>query len=215
MESIDNIIKYLNTIYINGNKYIEHYTTVFHESERLNIFEVFISFIVEGLIRLTIKIILNTTLLVSYLILRSISLSIIILILVFSIVFYFLVAFFGFMFTFIKYLYDNITRRINNINIIPTRRTPIVTNIIPSHHIDIEIVQKPKYIYKVTSINNINYNESIEINYGDCSICCEDFEDISEIKTLICKHIFHKKCVDDWLVISNTCPLCRTKQCNL
>jgi hypothetical protein len=28
-------------------------------------------------------------------------------------------------------------------------------------------------------------------------------------KTLDCKHIFHKKCIDEWTSNNNTCPLCR------
>ncbi|GAA0167925.1 hypothetical protein LIER_22759 [Lithospermum erythrorhizon] len=45
----------------------------------------------------------------------------------------------------------------------------------------------------------------------DCSICLGIFEDGEELKTLSpCNHYYHSKCVDDWLKIKKTCPLCRT-----
>jgi hypothetical protein len=25
-----------------------------------------------------------------------------------------------------------------------------------------------------------------------------------------CHHIFHQRCIDDWLAINTTCPMCRT-----
>ena len=41
-----------------------------------------------------------------------------------------------------------------------------------------------------------------------CAICMIDFETGDEIKYLPCMHIYHKECVDDWLVRSLRCPAC-------
>jgi hypothetical protein len=43
-----------------------------------------------------------------------------------------------------------------------------------------------------------------------CPICREP-EDPSD-KTLKCTHAFHAACLDAWLVINNTCPVCRAQQ---
>ena len=41
-----------------------------------------------------------------------------------------------------------------------------------------------------------------------CSICLTDIEhDIC--RTIVCKHEFHRECLEDWLKIENSCPLCR------
>lgn len=42
----------------------------------------------------------------------------------------------------------------------------------------------------------------------DCSICYETTKD-SDIVKLKCEHIFHKKCIEQWVEKSGTCPLCR------
>lgn len=41
-----------------------------------------------------------------------------------------------------------------------------------------------------------------------CPICAEDFVKGEDVRLLPCKHKFHPKCVDHWLVdVSGTCPL--------
>lgn len=46
---------------------------------------------------------------------------------------------------------------------------------------------------------------------SSCSICLMDYKDCDSLKVLpACGHFFHVKCVDPWLRISLTCPVCRT-----
>merc|ERR1719271_2255889 len=47
-----------------------------------------------------------------------------------------------------------------------------------------------------------------------CTICLCDVEAGQKLRELyLCKHVFHQKCIDQWLlgtpVYSVTCPLCR------
>jgi hypothetical protein len=42
-----------------------------------------------------------------------------------------------------------------------------------------------------------------------CSICYCDYEEGNELRVLPCDHHFHKDCVDQWLKVNKTCPLCR------
>jgi hypothetical protein len=42
-----------------------------------------------------------------------------------------------------------------------------------------------------------------------CAICLSDFKNVDIIKVFYtCDHIFHKKCLLEWLKKSNSCPLC-------
>ena len=53
-----------------------------------------------------------------------------------------------------------------------------------------------------------------ESEMDDCCICFEELTLTSTPKNLLsvcftCKHFFHKSCMDRWISIKKTCPLCR------
>lgn len=44
-----------------------------------------------------------------------------------------------------------------------------------------------------------------------CSICLADYKSSDMLRLLPdCAHLFHQKCIDPWLRLHPTCPLCRT-----
>eukprot|EP00929_Paragymnodinium_shiwhaense_P065309 TRINITY_DN32753_c0_g1_i1.p1 TRINITY_DN32753_c0_g1~~TRINITY_DN32753_c0_g1_i1.p1 ORF type:complete len:359 (-),score=59.67 TRINITY_DN32753_c0_g1_i1:58-1134(-) len=50
------------------------------------------------------------------------------------------------------------------------------------------------------------------IENSACSICFEEFNPRGKkviVKTNACNHVFHKKCLQGWLNVARTCPLCR------
>ena len=64
------------------------------------------------------------------------------------------------------------------------------------------IVEMDEYQYK--HIQKYDSRKETE-----CAICIEDFKGIDIIKAFYkCEHIFHKRCLLDWLKKHNTCPLC-------
>ena len=40
-------------------------------------------------------------------------------------------------------------------------------------------------------------------------MCIDDFEVNDELRVLPCNHMFHKACIDPWLLERYTCPLCK------
>jgi hypothetical protein len=89
------------------------------------------------------------------------------------------------------------------------------------------------YLYNINNILSTNYIKKINnninnTNFDECSICLEYlyqekenniyyffkiikniFNNNDDICILSCNHIFHKKCILEWLEKEKTCPLCR------
>jgi hypothetical protein len=42
-----------------------------------------------------------------------------------------------------------------------------------------------------------------------CMVCLGDFADGEHVRTLPCKHYYHKDCIDQWLAQNQTCPICK------
>jgi len=59
----------------------------------------------------------------------------------------------------------------------------------------------------VVTITQKNIDDKIE-----CAVCREEYTLVEEVKKLPCAHVFHPECVDPWLELHNSCPICR---CNL
>ncbi|PIA57286.1 hypothetical protein AQUCO_00600195v1 [Aquilegia coerulea] len=60
-----------------------------------------------------------------------------------------------------------------------------------------------------TSLNPTSRRTQFQTN--DCSICLGEFLNGEEIRMLAsCAHLFHRECIDQWLLSrSTTCPICR------
>eukprot|EP00878_Enallax_costatus_P013304 GHUV01013909.1.p1 GENE.GHUV01013909.1~~GHUV01013909.1.p1 ORF type:complete len:274 (+),score=126.30 GHUV01013909.1:476-1297(+) len=41
-----------------------------------------------------------------------------------------------------------------------------------------------------------------------CAICQMDYDDSDHVKLLPCCHVYHQECVDQWLGLNKTCPIC-------
>lgn len=64
---------------------------------------------------------------------------------------------------------------------------------------------------KKETINKIPIRKYKERQYKDnkCVICMSTFEINEDIRLLGCQHIFHKDCIDGWLIKEKVCPVCK------
>ncbi|MBA0617324.1 hypothetical protein Godav_026782 [Gossypium davidsonii] len=90
---------------------------------------------------------------------------------------------------------------------------------------DEEIDRLPKYRFQRTAdlekVHGEIYNIMTESNTdtpterilsredAECCICLSAYEDGTELRELPCHHHFHCNCIDKWLYINATCPLCK------
>lgn len=56
--------------------------------------------------------------------------------------------------------------------------------------------------------NGIDGSSALNEN-PECCICLAKYRDKEEMRQLPCSHMFHLKCVDQWLKIISCCPLCK------
>lgn len=56
------------------------------------------------------------------------------------------------------------------------------------------------------------FSSDFELLKGEepcCPVCICDYEENDNLRVLPCSHVFHADCVDQWLAVNATCPLCR------
>ncbi|CAH1447031.1 unnamed protein product [Lactuca virosa] len=62
----------------------------------------------------------------------------------------------------------------------------------------------------LSDIPVVVYQSEMKIPTTDCPICLGDFSEGEKVRNLPkCKHWFHVKCIDKWLLSQLSCPICR------
>jgi len=58
--------------------------------------------------------------------------------------------------------------------------------------------------------SEVSQQDGLLCQHPICPICLEDFSDLKLArKTNGCKHLYHKGCLECWLKVNRTCPVCR------
>ncbi|XP_030491141.2 E3 ubiquitin-protein ligase At4g11680 [Cannabis sativa] len=98
-----------------------------------------------------------------------------------------------------------------------------------------EIDNLPKFTFRIMSDSEMVNGENKESIQGvmiecntdspterqlsqedaECCICLSAYDDEAEVRELPCRHHFHCSCIDKWLHINATCPLCKFNILNL
>lgn len=102
---------------------------------------------------------------------------------------------------------------------LPTLESIISRLMNPLEDVDVDTLEDVKVTLTQEQINELNvrtYKEWMEDKGGErdsCIICTELYKEDDKVLILKCDHIFHKKCIEYWLLYySTTCPDCRRDQ---
>ncbi|KAI4557175.1 hypothetical protein MJT46_013854 [Ovis ammon polii x Ovis aries] len=52
-------------------------------------------------------------------------------------------------------------------------------------------------------------DKETEPDFDNCAVCIEGYKPNDIVRILPCRHLFHKSCVDPWLLDHRTCPMCK------
>ncbi|XP_019340600.1 E3 ubiquitin-protein ligase RNF149 isoform X3 [Alligator mississippiensis] len=52
-------------------------------------------------------------------------------------------------------------------------------------------------------------DKGLDVDAENCAVCIENYKPKDTVRILPCKHIFHRICIDPWLVDHRTCPMCK------
>ncbi|CAN6201420.1 unnamed protein product [Urochloa humidicola] len=78
--------------------------------------------------------------------------------------------------------------------------------------------QRPPRVSPTAALPSFPYNRSVRHNVGgggeeeaSCSVCLGAFQTGETVRLLpVCLHLFHVECIDPWLDMHSTCPICRS-----
>ena len=89
----------------------------------------------------------------------------------------------------------------------------IVSCVLNNPEIDISIVLKYMrtdllQALDISVLYDYIYKDSDIIDSSSCCICLDDYINNDKLTNTICCHTYHTKCLQDWLKLHNTCPLC-------
>ncbi|XP_073999375.1 E3 ubiquitin-protein ligase goliath-like isoform X2 [Rhodnius prolixus] len=66
-----------------------------------------------------------------------------------------------------------------------------------------------KTISKIPTRSVNNEDKELAGESDCCPVCIEHYKVNDTIRDLPCSHVFHKNCIDPWLLEHRTCPLCK------
>ncbi|KAK2901702.1 RING finger protein 215 isoform X2 [Channa argus] len=83
-------------------------------------------------------------------------------------------------------------------------------------HDDLELLPKQDILKRMSSLKTKTYRQpkpwcdpSQPMETDNCAVCLEPFNNNQCLRVLPCLHEYHRDCVDPWLLVQHTCPLCK------
>ncbi|XP_036000251.1 RING finger protein 215 [Fundulus heteroclitus] len=79
-----------------------------------------------------------------------------------------------------------------------------------------ELLPKQDVLKRMSSLKTKRYRQpkpwcdpSQQAETENCAVCLEPFNNNQCLRVLPCRHEYHRDCIDPWLLLQHTCPLCK------
>ncbi|TWW60146.1 RING finger protein 215 isoform X2 [Takifugu flavidus] len=82
--------------------------------------------------------------------------------------------------------------------------------------LELQLLPKQDILKRMSSLRTKVYRQpklwrdsSQPLEADNCAVCLEPFHNNQCLRVLPCLHEYHRECVDPWLLLQHTCPLCK------
>uniref|UniRef100_A0A3Q1GBK2 Ring finger protein 215 n=1 Tax=Acanthochromis polyacanthus TaxID=80966 RepID=A0A3Q1GBK2_9TELE len=77
----------------------------------------------------------------------------------------------------------------------------------------LQLLPKQDVLKRMSSLKTKTYRQPKPwcepLETDNCAVCLEPFNNNQCLRVLPCLHEYHRDCVDPWLLLQHTCPLCK------
>ena len=119
----------------------------------------------------------------------------------------------------IKVMFNNTFSGVQNLNsnVLTIDILEDLTRVVTDEIIDeLSRLDEDEPHFSPASPEHLESLQVLEYNTTDgeefCSICLEKMKDKDKYIKTSCDHCFHERCLKSWLMIDNSCPVCRVRQ---
>ncbi|MEQ2282381.1 hypothetical protein AMECASPLE_000048 [Ameca splendens] len=81
---------------------------------------------------------------------------------------------------------------------------------------NLELLPKQDVLKRMSSLKTKTYRQpkpwcdpTQQTETENCAVCLEPFNNNQCLRVLPCLHEYHRECIDPWLLLQHTCPLCK------
>ena len=104
-------------------------------------------------------------------------------------------------------LYNLQRSEMNVVNQVMNLMNLMLPAVAEPNFVDVPLTVSKEVLEKLPEVSFVD----VKTDEKSCSICMDDFEPDSKLRTITCAHLFHTHCLDKWLSENSyKCPICRS-----
>eukprot|EP00927_Polykrikos_kofoidii_P086430 TRINITY_DN9684_c0_g3_i1.p1 TRINITY_DN9684_c0_g3~~TRINITY_DN9684_c0_g3_i1.p1 ORF type:complete len:454 (+),score=56.09 TRINITY_DN9684_c0_g3_i1:119-1363(+) len=95
-------------------------------------------------------------------------------------------------------------------NMSPTMQLMVLSQVRASREQDNAAQSRGLFEETISAVEGFTWPPKADNDQKQCMVCLTDFSDGMKCRRLPCAHVFHQRCVDEWLRRCTDCPICKS-----